>query len=150
MLGTEATWPAAGEIDIIEAINDMDTNQVALHTPSGCYQADAATQIQSGTTEDTDCSTDSGCLVRETKANSYGPGFAAAGGGVYAIELDVSGIFVWFFSVCRSSFFFPPCSHTISLAAQHPGKHSTSNRILSNRHDHLGSPHSSVPKLCGM
>ena len=79
----------------------MDTSQIALDTLPGCYQADVTTQ--SGTTEATDCSTNEGCLVREIKPNSYGPGFAAAGGGVYAIELDVTGIFVWFFSVCRPS-----------------------------------------------
>jgi hypothetical protein len=95
-LGPESTWPGSGEIDIIEGINGMDHNQVALHTPVGCYQANVTTQ--SGTTTDIDCSTDSGCLVVEDKPNSYGASFAAAGGGVFALLIDASGIYVWFFS----------------------------------------------------
>ena len=75
----------------------MGNNQVAMHTPVGCYQANVTTQ--SGTTTNIDCSTDSGCLVAEDKANSYGKGFALAGGGVFALQLDVAGINVWFFSV---------------------------------------------------
>jgi hypothetical protein len=91
-------WPLAGEIDIIEAINGMTNNQVALHTPPGCYQAQ--NPGQSGTTLEGDCSKDQGCIVAETKPNSYGPGFAAAGGGVYAIQIAASGIYSWFWSVC--------------------------------------------------
>ena len=47
----------------------------------------------------TDCSVRDGCVVAETKANSYGAGFAQAGGGVYATQIDVSGINIWFWSV---------------------------------------------------
>ncbi|KAF8801580.1 hypothetical protein BYT27DRAFT_7198151 [Phlegmacium glaucopus] len=95
-LGTETTWPGAGEIDIIEAINNMNNNQVALHTTPGCFQADVTTQ--SGTTDETDCSTPQGCLVAENKPNSFGPGFATAGGGVFATQIDVTGVYIWFFS----------------------------------------------------
>jgi hypothetical protein len=125
-LGTETTWPGSGEIDIIEAINDMTFNQVALHTPVGCYQANVTTQ--SGTTDEIDCSTNQGCLVQENKPNSYGPAFAAAGGGVFALQLDVSGISVWFFSVCRT-FLVWPWFHT-TLATQRPRNHHTSNHNL--------------------
>ena len=98
MLGPETVWPGSGEIDIIEGINDMTSNQVALHTPVGCYQANVTNQ--SGTTTEIDCSTASGCLVVENKPNSYGASFAEAGGGVFAILIDASGIYEWFFSVC--------------------------------------------------
>lgn len=102
--GPETTWPGSGEIDIIEAINDMTNNQVALHTDVGCYQANVTTQ--SGTTFNIDCSTASGCDVGENQPNSYGPSFTAAGGGVFALQLDASGIAMWFFSVCRTLLFF--------------------------------------------
>ncbi|KAJ3884343.1 hypothetical protein GG344DRAFT_16860, partial [Lentinula edodes] len=44
----------------------------------------------------TDCSTGQGCLVQETKPNNFGSGFAQAGGGVFATQLDVSGTYMWF------------------------------------------------------
>jgi len=95
-LGPETTWPGSGEIDIIEAINEMQNNQVALHTTVGCFQANSTTQ--SGTTFETDCSTPQGCDVAENKPNSYGESFVGAGGGVFALQYDASGINMWFFS----------------------------------------------------
>lgn len=97
--GTEQTWPGAGEIDIIESINNMNNNQVALHTTPGCFQANVTTQT--GVTLERDCSTPQGCLVAETKPNSYGPSFTAAGGGVFAAQIDATGVYMWFFSVCH-------------------------------------------------
>lgn len=43
---------------------------------------------------------DSGCTVNDTNANSYGEGFAAAGGGVLVAEWATDGIRVWFLTVC--------------------------------------------------
>ena len=83
-------WPNDGEIDIVEAINLMDHNQVALHTTDGCLHDTNITQTGSDTA--TDCSKGSGCVVAERKPNSYGAGFAAAGGGVWATQFDVTGI----------------------------------------------------------
>lgn len=96
--GIEEMWPNAGEIDIIEAINNMDNNQIALHSLQGCKKLDAPNE-QTGSTLEADCSVPQGCIVAETKPNSFGPGFAQAGGGVYALQIDVSGIFSWFWSV---------------------------------------------------
>ena len=58
----------------------MTANQMALHTSSGC------------TVNGTDCSNGSGCTVLEKKDGSYGQAFAAAGGGVWATQLDTTGI----------------------------------------------------------
>ena len=91
----------------------MPNNQVAVHTPRGCTQNSDNT-VQTGTTTNVDCSTSSGCLVRENQANSYGKGFAAAGGGVFAILLDPSAIQIWFFSVCHTLPFFFLISHCLS------------------------------------
>jgi len=89
-------WPFDGEIDIIEAINMMGNNQMALHTTEGCVHT--AYSEQTGYNIGLDCSPGSGCVVAETKPNSYGSGFAAAGGGVWATQFDVAGIFIWFWS----------------------------------------------------
>ena len=83
-------WPDDGEIDIIEAINMMSFNQMALHTTAGCTHDPSIPQT--GRNTFTDCSQGSGCVVAETKPNSYNSGFAAAGGGVWATQFDVSGI----------------------------------------------------------
>ncbi|KAF9463730.1 concanavalin A-like lectin/glucanase domain-containing protein [Collybia nuda] len=92
----EQEWPANGEIDIIEGINMMNHNQIALHSRPGCMQA--ANPTQSGQTLERNCSLDRGCIVAENKPNSFGRGFAEAGGGVYAVQMDISGVFVWFWS----------------------------------------------------
>lgn len=99
-LGVGKEWPGAGEIDIIEGINMMGNNQIALHTDPGCFQGQPPGQ--SGQTLEGDCSLDRGCIVAETKPNSFGRGFAQAGGGVYAVQMDVAGIFIWFWSVSCS------------------------------------------------
>ncbi|CCM02503.1 uncharacterized protein FIBRA_04605 [Fibroporia radiculosa] len=89
-------WPNDGEIDIIEAINLMPNNQMALHTTEGCVHN--TTAPQTGFNIDNDCGTASGCTVGMSSPNSYESGFAAAGGGVYATQFDVSGIYMWFWS----------------------------------------------------
>ncbi|KAJ6590533.1 concanavalin A-like lectin/glucanase domain-containing protein [Mycena vulgaris] len=90
------TWPEGGEIDIIEGINQMQSNQYALHTTPGCSHT--TPPGQTGTSSLIDCSQPSGCLVGENAPNSYQSGFAAAGGGVWAAQFDYTGIFIWFWS----------------------------------------------------
>ncbi|KAF8827332.1 hypothetical protein HHX47_DHR5001016 [Lentinula edodes] len=94
MLGTDLLWPNSGEIDIIEAIDNLDSNQYALHTTSECFLG--TNSIQSGSILQTYFSTGAGCVVQEKKPNSFGSGLAQAGGGVFATQLDVNGIYVWF------------------------------------------------------
>ncbi|KAI0945372.1 hypothetical protein AcW1_001610 [Taiwanofungus camphoratus] len=89
-------WPNGGEIDIIEAINVMPNNQMALHTTEGCTHNTPPDQL--GYSGELDCGTGSGCTVGESKQNSYESGFAAAGGGVFATQFDVAGINMWFWS----------------------------------------------------
>ncbi|KAI0305128.1 hypothetical protein B0F90DRAFT_1701537 [Multifurca ochricompacta] len=91
------TWPDDGEIDIIEGVNLMGANQYALHTLPGCSQPQGV--VQTGVSGETDCSQPSGCVVSEASPNSFNAGFAAAGGGVWAAQFDVAGIFIWFWSV---------------------------------------------------
>ncbi|KAJ7754175.1 concanavalin A-like lectin/glucanase domain-containing protein [Mycena maculata] len=116
VLAPGEVWPAAGEIDIVEAINLMDNNQMALHSYAGCVQAPGV--VQSGHSLITNCNdtTASGCTVAETKNNSFGAGFAAAGGGVFALQFDVAGIWIWFWG--RASI---PASITTTASAFEPG-----------------------------
>ncbi|KAF9004230.1 hypothetical protein BDQ17DRAFT_1424676 [Cyathus striatus] len=96
-LGNGGNWPAGGEIDLIEAINLMGNNQVAVHTNPGCT-LNSGSAAQTGRTLQSDCSNSAGRAVAETKSNSYGETFAQAGGGVFAMQFDVSGVFTWFWS----------------------------------------------------
>ncbi|KAG5349932.1 hypothetical protein C0989_001216, partial [Termitomyces sp. Mn162] len=93
---TGPTWPNDGEIDIVEGINLMNNNVMALHTLPGCMHSTPLNQM--GISGELDCSTPTGCIVTETKPNSYREGFAAAGGGVFATQFDVAGISIWFWS----------------------------------------------------
>ena len=78
------------------------SNQVALHTVTGCY-AGNGTMMPTGQLMSNNCdhlvNGNQGCTVLDGRNQSYGPGFASAGGGVYAMELASSGISVWFFPV---------------------------------------------------
>ena len=94
--------------DIVEGVNLMDANQMAIHTLDGCTTNKGINQ--SGSLGSTDCSSGSGCTVRENKADSFGEGFANAGGGVWATQFDVAGVFIWFWSVSTISSAAYACS----------------------------------------
>jgi len=89
-----ANWPLGGEIDIIEGVNLMTSNQMSLHTLPGCVTQPS---FSTGTLTSADCSTASGCAILDTRPTSFGAGFAQNGGGVWATQYDVAGIFIWFF-----------------------------------------------------
>lgn len=96
-------WPSGGEIDTFEGVNQVTMNQMTLHTESGCTQVSPVQT--SNIINSTDCSVydndNQGCVVTDPSTQSYGEGFANAGGGVYITEFASSGISIWFFN--RSS-----------------------------------------------
>ncbi|KAI9749818.1 MAG: hypothetical protein M4579_006722, partial [Chaenotheca gracillima] len=91
-------WPSAGEIDIIEQVNDASTDQSTLHSNPGCTMSGGS---QSGSVAGTDCDAtangNAGCGVVDSNTASYGSGFNDGQGGVYAMEWTSSQIAVWFF-----------------------------------------------------
>jgi len=92
-------WPAGGEIDVIEGVNTNNGNQITLHTSPGC-SVPTTKDNESGNPETGDCGADSGhtgCGIYDPDPNSYGQGFNNIGGGVYAMQWEDSGIYVWFF-----------------------------------------------------
>ena len=54
-------WPNNGEIDIIEGVNLMTYNQMALHTLDGCLAATGTDET--GTSGGNNCSVAAGCTV---------------------------------------------------------------------------------------
>lgn len=136
--GMQTEWPTSGEIDIIEAINGMNNNQIALHALPGCMKVDVAGQ-QTGGTIDNDCSTPKGCIVAENKRNSYGPGFATAGGGVFATQISASGIYVWFWSVSLSLNLSPRVSPFLSNRDPISQKISRGQILLRTSKPHRGA-----------
>jgi hypothetical protein len=94
-----ANWPNQGEIDIIEGVNDATSNQMTLHTATGCTPV--ANNQAGSTVGDADCGEGggyTGCGVTVDDTNSYGDGFNTAGGGVYAMEWTDAGISVWYWT----------------------------------------------------
>lgn len=92
-------WPSNGEIDVIEGVNAGTTNQMTLHTASGCNMgnagSDAGTTLVGG-----DCNAgngNTGCGQVTKNTQNYGSGFNANGGGVYAWEWTSSFISIYFF-----------------------------------------------------
>lgn len=102
MLGS-GTWPGNGEIDLIEGINNQTRNQVTVHSRSGCNVSVEATYGETGTWgSSTPCDAGAGggyngCTVFGN-SKSFGSGFNAAGGGIYAMHWTSSAIKVWLFS----------------------------------------------------
>ncbi|KAG9239965.1 concanavalin A-like lectin/glucanase domain-containing protein [Calycina marina] len=92
-------WPASGEIDIIEGVNTNNYNTMALHTSAGCSVTTAGSQ--SGTVQLlSDCNANNannGCGATNNNSEAYGDTFNAIGGGVFAMQWESSGIYIWFF-----------------------------------------------------
>ena len=92
-------WPRMGEIDIIEGVNAQATDSVTLHTSPSCSMSNTGSP-STNTYSNGDCGVDGGyqgCSQTTTDSNSYGVGFNANGGGVYAMEWTSSAISIYFF-----------------------------------------------------
>ncbi|KAJ2966305.1 hypothetical protein NUW54_g13848 [Trametes sanguinea] len=74
----------------------MKNNQMAIHTNGTCTTSNSI--VQTGSLGATDCHKGSGCTVQEKKPNSFGEAFAESGGGVWATQFDVTGVFIWFWN----------------------------------------------------
>ncbi|KAG6328376.1 hypothetical protein ID866_10714 [Astraeus odoratus] len=97
-------WPAGGEIDIIEGVNNYTNNQATIHTSDGCSlpsssstQLNIAGTVVGGTNCAADQTNNEGCGVRSNYNYTFGAGFNDNGGGVYAMLWQTSGIQVYFF-----------------------------------------------------
>lgn len=89
-------WPNSGEIDIIEGVNQGFTDTITLHTAAGCTANIGGSQSTTVLTS-SNCNADNGntgCGV--TTGANYGSTFNSAGGGVYALQWESSGIYVWY------------------------------------------------------
>ena len=92
-------WPSSGEIDIIEGVNDQSTNEVTLHTSSGCTMSNAGSASGS-TLANANCNAgngNDGCSQSTASTQGYGTGFNDIGGGVYAMDWTSSAISIYFF-----------------------------------------------------
>ncbi|GAA6027323.1 hypothetical protein JCM8097_002593 [Rhodosporidiobolus ruineniae] len=92
-------WPNGGEIDIVEGVHNQTQNQMTLHTSNGCELKSPMQAV--GSVLAANCSvyaaSNAGCGVQDPSPTSFGSGFNAAGGGVFAMLWDSSGIAVYFF-----------------------------------------------------
>lgn len=101
LLGGPEEWPHAGEIDVLEGVNDEDENSMTIHTGEGC-------RVDNSTGGQDHCFPyapdqerhHAGCSIRAPASShlpTYGLPFNLAGGGIYALELTPSAISIWFF-----------------------------------------------------
>lgn len=78
-------------------MNNVETNLISGHTKLGCTITGSDTIA---TLETTNCAVPNGttgCTFSDPRSASYGSGFNANGGGVYAVLWTSAGINVWFF-----------------------------------------------------
>ncbi|KAL1843027.1 hypothetical protein VTJ49DRAFT_3341 [Mycothermus thermophilus] len=90
-------WPNSGEIDILEGVHGELHNTVTLHTGAGCVVPCTGDAVESTQLLRADCFGHMGCTQKTRVPGSYGAGFNAVGGGVYALEWTDQAIRVWFF-----------------------------------------------------
>lgn len=107
---TTDTWPAGGEVDVVEGANDQGPKNLAsLHTTHGCHVPAGYRSDQTGFTGQTDCSYQPGCSSSFTADNSFGPQFNQNGGGYFAVRRKTQpgdpgiGIYFWPITANRSS-----------------------------------------------
>ncbi|KAM0465619.1 hypothetical protein ACHAPV_001672 [Trichoderma viride] len=96
-------WPHDGEIDIIEGVNMAHNNIISAHTADGCTQDSSIDGLYSGQQLNTQCAVGTeniGCGFNPSPedVSSYGDGFNAAHGGVYAMEWNEEHIRIWHFA----------------------------------------------------
>ena len=97
-------WPTSGEVDIIEGVNTQAQNGFAAHTNAGCSVTGGSQQFL-GQLSTSNCdvnapgqATNAGCGITSSQgAASYGAGFNANNGGVYATQWTDQAISIWFF-----------------------------------------------------
>ena len=111
MLGKQHTWPADGEIDIIEGVNDQVYSESTLHTKRGCSVKGVPGSKFSGKRMlkygqvATDCAAygrSQGCGIRSAD-DSLGKRLEAKGGGTWMMVwtksqpgVHVGSISLWF------------------------------------------------------
>ena len=96
----------AGEIDIVEGINNQAHNQMTLHsgTSNPCtIHVTTSKGAFTGQVLATNCysnqTADAGCSILDADTSSFGYGFNAAQGGVFAFLWDTSaGMSIWHFA----------------------------------------------------
>lgn len=95
-------WPKGGEIDMVEGVNSQRANAMTLHTSAGCSVEHSGF---SGNLTTANCDTNApgqsdnaGCAIASADPRSYGTGFNANHGGVYALEWSSTAIQIWFFA----------------------------------------------------
>ncbi|KAI8458037.1 family 16 glycoside hydrolase [Phakopsora pachyrhizi] len=95
-------WPVGGEIDIVEGVNMLNTNQMTLHTDSGCNIKNPMGNNAMGRVLATNCAAyatgNAGCGVVDHSDASFGKPFNQNGGGVFVMEWVSSGISIWRFN----------------------------------------------------
>ena len=106
-------WPNGGEIDVLEGVNNQQTNQYTLHTAEGCSLnpnplaktrnlTTGIPQAFTSTILTTKCAvtgaSNIGCAFADGHTRTYGHGFNMEGGGVYATLVDSTGVSIWFFT----------------------------------------------------
>lgn len=110
LLGTGEDWPKAGEIDVLEGINDQALNKMSLHTEkrldldNNTYSSSSlvsSRQLQTGNTLSTECdivsSGGAGCSIMGSNSTQqgFGTSFNSKQGGYLITEFTNKWIKIW-------------------------------------------------------
>ena len=98
-------WFGSGYLQpfaVLTFLRLTEYNSMTLHTGAGCSITNNGQYAGTMTTQDCNVaapgqSDNAGCQINTPNTASYGTGFNAQGGGVYATEWTSSSISIWFF-----------------------------------------------------
>lgn len=84
-------WPYAGEVDIVELVNNIGNNQFTLHTTGGDIAGETGYNGTLGDVSSCDATNGgAGCGILDGQ-NTGGPGLNEGDGGVWATLWDDDG-----------------------------------------------------------
>lgn len=99
----DGTWPAKGEIDIVEGVNFFTHNSYSAHTKDGFvmhphgftskFMLDADHKNNCGV----DATDNQGCGLRDRRSDAFGEPFNSEGGGVFILDWADRAIWINFY-----------------------------------------------------
>ncbi|KAG0140728.1 hypothetical protein CROQUDRAFT_84031 [Cronartium quercuum f. sp. fusiforme G11] len=99
----DGSWPAKGELDLIEGVNMFTHNSMSAHTKEGFimnphgFTSKFMLESKKKNNCGVEATDNQGCGLRDSRSDSYGVPFNNAGGGVFVLDWQDHAIWMNFY-----------------------------------------------------